>query len=258
MNTKENLETLRGSKYIQSNKGDIFKQIESDLKVGNKVFFVGVPCDVAALMSYLRKPYETLLTADLICYGCTTPMIADQYISRAEKKFKSSVEYMTIKDKSSGWENPSLYMEFKNGRSYRKIFRNTEYGVAFNKMIRKSCYSCSFKGENRWSDLTLGDYWGIPKTHELYNINGVSLLYINTKKGRDALGWLEDFKFVKVNGESARRCNVSLDCCQAPRDVESFRRKFKRKGLVATHDYKFWIRTLLPERWIYMIKKICR
>lgn len=256
IDAKEDLEPLRGSKYIQSDKGNVFEKIEQDLKSGRKILFVGLPCDTAALISYLRKPYEALLTVDLICYGCTTPMIAEQYVSWKEKKYKSVVQYMTVKDKSSGWENPSLYMKFKNGKKYRQIFRNTEYGVAFNKLVRSSCYCCPFKGENRWSDLTIGDYWGITQSDKGYNPKGVSLLYVNTRKGREALEWMEGFSVEKIDGDNARRSNVSLDRCQAPKDADAFRQKYLKLGLAATHDYKFWIRTMIPYHWLLALKKM--
>lgn len=252
------LEVLRGSKYIQSDKGLVFRKIEHDLKKGNKVLFVGLPCDTAALISFLRKPYPSLLTIDLICYGCTTPMVADSYITWKEKQYHSKVFHMTIKDKSTGWENPSLYMEFENGKTYRKIFRNTEYGVAFNKIVRSSCYHCSFKGENRWSDITIGDYWGISASESIYNSNGVSLLFINTEKGKAALEWMEDFRVEKIDGSHARKCNVSLDYCQAPTDAAAFRKEFLRKGLWATHDYKFWVRSMIPNQLLWTLKRICR
>ena len=255
---KDDLELLRGSKYIQSEKGFIFRKIEQDLKEGRKVFFVGLPCDTAALLSFLRKPYPSLITVDLICYGCTTPMVADKYITWKEKQFRSSVSYMTIKDKSSGWENPSLYMEFENGKTYRKIFRNTEYGVAFNKIIRSSCYNCSFKGKNRWSDITVGDYWGVSTSEPIYNSKGVSLLLVNTEKGKKVLEWMEDFRIEKIDGTYARKCNVSIDRCQAPTDADAFKKAFLSKGLSATHDYKFWVRTMIPDQLLSTLKSICR
>lgn len=255
---KSGLEVLRGSKYIQSEKGFIFRKIEQDLKEGYKVFFVGLPCDTAALISFLRKPYPSLITVDLICYGCTTPMVADKYITWKEKQFRANVSYMTIKDKSSGWETPSLYMEFENGKTYRKIFRNTEYGVVFNKIVRSSCYNCSFKGENRWSDITIGDYWGVSSSEAIYNSKGVSLIFVNTEKGKEVLEWMEDFKVEKIDGTHARKCNVSLDRCQAPTNADVFRKEFLCKGLRATHDYKFWVRTMIPNQLLSILKSICR
>ena len=51
----EELNLLKGSKYVQSDLGLTFKQIRGDLKVGKEVLFVGTPCQVGGLKTYLRK-----------------------------------------------------------------------------------------------------------------------------------------------------------------------------------------------------------
>lgn len=45
----DNLEQLRGSKYVQSATVDAFRQILSDLKSDKQILFVGTPCQVAGL-----------------------------------------------------------------------------------------------------------------------------------------------------------------------------------------------------------------
>lgn len=254
----EELEFFRGSKYIQSEKKDIYLTLKKDLKNQEKVFFVGLPCEVAALKNYLKVDYENLYTADLICYGCTSPSVAELYVSWMEKKYKAPVRWMTVKDKSSGWNNPSLFMEFQNGRTFKRIFRNTEYGVIFNKLVRPSCYHCNFKGENRWSDLTLGDYWGIPKSYPLYNKQGVSLLFVNNSKGKYLLDNAQKFNYDLVDAKYARICNSSLDLCQAPNQEDNFAEKFKRYGLKAARDWKFWLRLIFPQRLLMSINRIRR
>ena len=55
---KEDLYKLRGSKYVQSDKKDIFKQIKELLNKDKYVLFSGCPCEVAGLKNFLRKDYE--------------------------------------------------------------------------------------------------------------------------------------------------------------------------------------------------------
>ncbi|MDE6291475.1 MAG: 4Fe-4S dicluster domain-containing protein, partial [Muribaculaceae bacterium] len=45
---------LRGSKYVQSDMGDVFRQVESDLKANRNVLFSGTPCQTAGLSSFLK------------------------------------------------------------------------------------------------------------------------------------------------------------------------------------------------------------
>ena len=51
---------LRGSKYVQSEIGTVFREIKERLVAGNTVLFVGTPCQVAGIRAYLRKDYEKL------------------------------------------------------------------------------------------------------------------------------------------------------------------------------------------------------
>ena len=43
------LEPLKTSKYVQSDKGDVYRQVKELLKEKNQVMFVGSPCEVAGL-----------------------------------------------------------------------------------------------------------------------------------------------------------------------------------------------------------------
>ena len=53
---------------------------------------------------------------------------------------------------------------------------------------RPSCAKCEFKGINRNSDFTLGDYWGIWNQDLSMDDNkGTSLVYVHSKKGREIL-----------------------------------------------------------------------
>ena len=67
--TEEELELLRGSKYIQSSIGRVFQQVEEDLSHNKKVLFSGTPCQAAGLKAYLKREYSNLLIVDLVCHG---------------------------------------------------------------------------------------------------------------------------------------------------------------------------------------------
>lgn len=46
---KEDMQSLRGSKYLQSCTGTIYKKIKRTLRNGRKALFVGTPCQVMGL-----------------------------------------------------------------------------------------------------------------------------------------------------------------------------------------------------------------
>ena len=51
--------------------------------------------------------------------------------------------------------------------------------------LRESCYNCNFKVGNKYSDITLGDFWGVQKYYpKMYSKNGVSAIIINTENGK--------------------------------------------------------------------------
>ena len=64
-NDKADLERLRNTKYVQSNSEGFYSEVQRILKEGNKVLVCGLPCQMAALRSFLRKDYENLIIIDI-------------------------------------------------------------------------------------------------------------------------------------------------------------------------------------------------
>ena len=58
----QDIERLRGSKYVQSEIGLIYKSVLADLNSDKTVLFTGTPCQVAGLKSFLRKDYPKLIS----------------------------------------------------------------------------------------------------------------------------------------------------------------------------------------------------
>ena len=79
INSKDDLDLLRRSKYMQSENGDIHSQIKEKLDAGEFVMFTGTPCQCAAVKTFLKKPYENLLLVDLICHGTPSPLAWNKF-----------------------------------------------------------------------------------------------------------------------------------------------------------------------------------
>ncbi len=63
---------LQNSKYQQSNCVGVYRQVRRRLKGGGKVLFSGVPCQVAALYSFLgykEELMQNLYTIEVLCHG---------------------------------------------------------------------------------------------------------------------------------------------------------------------------------------------
>lgn len=184
--TKENIELLRGSKYVQSKIGTSYRQVKDFLESGREVLFSGTPCQIAGLKNYLVKAYSNLLTVDLICHGVPSPYVWQKYIKFRENKAGSEISKITFRNKKMGWKQYSVSFLFKNNTEYNKIYSNDLYMTAFLKNIslRPSCYNCRFKTLNRQSDITLADFWGVQNIFpEIDDDKGVSLIFINSQSG---------------------------------------------------------------------------
>lgn len=66
---------LRMSKYVQSDLGDTFKQVDKYLKVNRIVLFSGTPCQVAGLRAYINREDANLILLDLVCHGVPSPKL---------------------------------------------------------------------------------------------------------------------------------------------------------------------------------------
>lgn len=182
------LKELFGSKYVQSNTGDTFKECENDLKTGKKVLYSGTPCQVAGLKNFLLKDYNNLLTVDLVCHGVPSQEYFDKFIEYLEQKERAEcTNYSFRSKKNAGWSVAGIANYKKeNGKIYNKkqfYFSNYYYYYFLEcATYRKSCYSCQYANLNRVGDFTLGDFWGAEGLDVPFNVEkGCSLVILNSK-----------------------------------------------------------------------------
>lgn len=202
---KKDLEKFRGSKYLQSQIGDTYKEAKEFLDKGRFVFFTGTPCQIAGLKNYLEHDYDNLLCADFICHGVPSPIAFKEYLKFCKNKFKIKVKNISFRDKSKGWKKFSILLSFENNKEYLEPSGENIYLKAFlnNVCLRPSCYECKFKGLNRNSDITLADFWGIQKVlPQMDDDKGVSLIIVNSLEGKVKFNELKDkmiYKEVDLN-----------------------------------------------------------
>lgn len=186
IDTIEDLEKLKGSKYLQSNLNDIFKSVQQNIKK-RKVLFVGTPCQIAGLKSYVKE-HDNLLCVDLVCHGVPSPKLFNKYKRELEREHNDKLINYIFRDKKTGWTTYSTFAKFKKTEK-RELAKDNSYMKLFlsDIALRKSCYNCPYKLGNKYSDITLGDFWGISKKiPKMYNKNGVSAIILNTEKGKMA------------------------------------------------------------------------
>lgn len=196
----EGLDAMRGSKYMQSVIGNVYREVRSALKQNRWVLFCGTPCQVAGLRAFLRKSYETLLTLDLACHGVPSNKIFQAYIKKLKNRLgKTENDFLIINyefRRRNGWgKAPSISTLGDNRRSLYGI--DALYMEAFNAsaIFRKCCYNCAYSSIPRVGDCSIADFWGIgrygvPFKHDV--MQGVSLVIVNTEHGKKALAELEN------------------------------------------------------------------
>lgn len=181
-----------GSKYVQAEIGDIYKDVEDCLRSGKRVVFAGTPCQVDGLRHYLRCPYDELLCIDLVCHGVGSPKVFKRYIEFLERKNRSKLQSFQFTVKKGGWLHKRVLAQFTNGKRYSRmaITFDDPYMTAFlsHAIMRPSCYFCRYTNLSRVGDLTIGDAWGVEKRKpKQYYREGVSLIISSTSKGEEVL-----------------------------------------------------------------------
>lgn len=193
-NTNE-LARLRGSKYVSSYFGDVFLQVLKQLQSGRMVLFSGTPCQVEGLLSFLKQPYDNLLTVDLVCHGVPSAKVLKEYLKYQEQRSGSKIQSVSFRSKDTGWKRFSMKITFDDGSVHSAPMRDDPYLHAFldNLCLRPSCHDCAFKSANRNSDITLADFWGIQDIMpEEDDDMGTSLVFVHSEKGQNVLECLRD------------------------------------------------------------------
>ena len=177
---------IQGSKYIQAEIGDTYLKIKDYLSEGKKVLFTGTTCQVAGLRSYLKKDYDNLICADVICHGVPSPLMWEKYCDYLKDKYHCDITQVFFRSKKYSWSEFGIKMiakkevfEFSFQNPYFRLFNS-------NLCLRPSCYDCKVKGLNNRSDISLGDFWHIEELIPSFEDGkGVSIILLNTQKGVD-------------------------------------------------------------------------
>ena len=235
---KKDWEKFRTSKYVQSDLKNTFVQIRRDLADNRVVLFVGTPCQVEGLNLFLsRTNTDKLIVCDIVCHGVPSPKIWEEYLEYVQKTSKQRIGKVNFREKSHyGWHNSTITLWDKD--SHNIILEETQDENFFSQMffndliLRPSCYQCKFANMYRVGDITLGDFWGIEKTHpELDDNKGTSLLLINTKKGKEVFEKLKiEFECAQVNETDCLQPNLCGPSFR-PKSREVFWRAYYNHGL---------------------------
>lgn len=276
----DELQLLQGSKYVQSDKKLIFRQVKQDLKDSKKVLFSGTPCEVAALKRFLFNiSMDNLFTIDIVCHGVPSNEMFNAYLNTLYEK-EEKIDYK-FRDKTEGWGSMgAIFLKRKNKIILKRIHpkKSSFYQLFLNTDIcRDSCYSCMFANDKRVSDITIGDYWGIEKEQpellienggSLSREEGISCVLINTEKGSsfiekfgdNLLLFKSDLKKIAKNNHNLKSPSkkgenreVVFGLYKDNHNFDDINRWFKKKLGIKYYIYTVWIK--LPLFFRRLIRK---
>lgn len=185
---KADLYKFRNSKYVQSDVSDSFIKVKEDLNNNKLVCFSGTLCHIEGLKRFLMKEYENLILVDVVCRAVPSPLVWKKYLNMRKREYKD-IKYIMFRDKYYGYKysNLSIYNK-KNDRKkeYHSGVESDPYLRAFfsNICARPSCYKCSFKKQNRESDITIWDCFEVEKYDKSFDDDkGTTRILTNSNNG---------------------------------------------------------------------------
>lgn len=182
------LDELRRSKYCQSFSNGIYQKISQLLKNEKKVMMVGTPCQIAAARR-LFGDNPNLLLVDFLCGGVTPDTAFFDYIDYIEKKYRSRIVSVNMREKKFGWSKPAIRIEFENGKEYLSRYQFDYYYYYYYCtpfLKNEPCMTCSFTSHPD-ADITIADFWGYDAANVQKDEEGISLLCTYTKKGEETI-----------------------------------------------------------------------
>ncbi|MBP5251058.1 MAG: polysaccharide pyruvyl transferase family protein [Treponema sp.] len=230
VSSRQELDALYGSKYVQSDTDGSYKKIRKLLDEGRMVLFCGTPCQVAGLNNFVGGQNEKLITCDLLCHGAPSPKLFQRYL-KEEFSGKKISDYKFRDKINSGWTaDENVY--FSNGKFFHRNRDDSPWYKAFLPCwsSRKSCAGCNASSLPRQGDFTLGDAWGIEHLNpELYSSDGVSVVTVNNEKAKNL--------FEKIKDKFSICSDIPLDWLKT--HGQPFEKPFKSPDIFRDRFFQF-------------------
>ena len=234
--TPEDRDRFKGSKYVQSDLGDIFLKIQRDLQNGKKVLFSGTPCQNAGLLSFLKQKKvnrDGLCCCDFVCHGTPSPLIWREYIDFLETQFQDKLVGFSFRDKSSGWKMTKIKATFESSSEEYNCNKYYSFLNIYSTLfaVRPVCFCCNFANYDRVTDITIADFWNIQNSHpELDDDKGTSTVFLNTPKGDKVfLGIKNELIYLESTPKDCWQQHLEYPCVE-PKGRAKFWDEYRSKG----------------------------
>ena len=259
----KDLVTLRGSKYVQSRINDAYLEAISIALKNRPILFSGTPCQIAALNNLGKSKIDKTLefySCEVICHGTPSESIFRSYLNNISNNRISDMTEFSFRDKKVSWGNFGSRASFLDGSEYFKPHGEDPFMIGYLKNIylKPICYDCPFAKMPRKADITLGDFWGVPRKH--YNPLGVSAVIINSRRGRQLFDTITDVHKVPVSIGQIARKNIRLvnGHLEKPSERSDFFKYFRSNGFQEASEKYLKSSSLKDNKYVYRLSSILR
>ena len=261
----DDLKKLRGSKYVQSDIGDIYQEVKKELRAEKNVLFCGSPCQVAGLYAFLgQRNEDKLITLDLVCHGVPNQAIFNAYLRKLKnsprlKAGEKNIEEFRFRKLDSWSIVPAV--KFAKSKWQRLEQEDNAYMSAFFRGItyRESCFKCRYANLNRVGDFTIADFWGIGRHGKTFKKNvasGVSLVLDNRGKMAKLHRELEKNTYIEereVSEAVVENCNLHDTVKRLPERNSAIKDMLDDSISLRTFGAKYHL--LKKENWMHSLVK---
>jgi len=157
VDTLEECEKVRYSKYVEAADNDIYKKTRAVLNTGRSVLFTGTPCKIAGLINYLGSPYNNLLLADITCSGTCSPLVLRKHLE--EKSSDKGLTQFQFLAQNADDAEQSVACEYIYDDGTEEIVHNDK--DLFMKFytngltLKRSCYACEWCKNDRQDPIEI-------------------------------------------------------------------------------------------------------
>ena len=183
--SEEDIADAQSSKYLFSYTEDVYSVIKDYLKNGRKVIFIGLPCQVAGLVSFIGSRSDDLLTVDIICHGTCPEEYLRQHIDAVKKD--SAPDRVSFRDPAYNTNKFIFSLREKGKKIYSSVVHGEDvYQLGYHKALiyRENCYNCKYACAQRAGDITISDFSGLGREEPWeQSHDNVSCVICSSKKG---------------------------------------------------------------------------
>lgn len=240
----EDVASLTNSKYVFSNMTALYPELKEALSTGDKVVFIGIPCQIAAVQRTFKRWRNQMILVDLVCHGTNSQYYLNQHIKNITQRCGVKAESLSFR------QGPKFNFQLKDsadkiiyeeGSWYRDMY---QLGYHRGLFYRENCYHCPYASSDRVSDITLKDYWGLgDKIAVNYPRERVVAVLVNTQAGKEFVRNCVDDGFLVLHSRPIEEPIEGDNRLKCPTPITEYRERFIANVKATSGDFT---QALLP------------